>query len=127
VYAAQLNAYKTVQDYNNKSGREIEADALIHCAHLLSDCQNNWNALDHDKKLVKALKTNQSVWSIFQSELARPDNPLPVEIRKNILTLSVFIDNRIIQIMAKPEPEKLKSLIDINLNLAAGLCASPAE
>jgi flagellar biosynthesis activator protein FlaF len=126
VYAAQLNAYKTAQGYN-KSGREIEADALMQCAHLLADCQNNWDAVDNDKKLVKALKTNQSVWSIFQSELARPDNPLPVEIRKNILTLSLFIDKRIIQIMAKPEPEKLKSLIDINLNLAAGLCASPAE
>ncbi len=43
------------------------------------------------------------------------------------MTLSIFIDNRIIQIMAHPAPEKLRILIDINLNLAAGLRVIPAQ
>jgi len=47
--------------------------------------------------------------------------------RNNLLTLSVFVDKRIIDVMANPVPEKLKILIDINLNLAAGLRGSPAE
>lgn len=109
------------------SGREIEAAALTRCALLLTECRNNWDAPDHQEALSDALRTNQIVWSILQSELVRDDNPLPLEIRQNILTLSVFIDKRIIEIMGRPEPEKLKIIIDINLNLAAGLRDSPCD
>jgi len=109
------------------SGRDIEAAALTRCALLLKECQINWSAPDHDAALDEALRTNQMVWSILQSELVKDDNPLPIEIRQDILTLSVFIDNRIIQVMADPQPEKLKIIIDINLNLAAGLRGSPAD
>ncbi len=122
--AAQLNAYRTVRN-SYMSGREIEAGALIRCALMLSDCQKNWDAPNHDEKLAEALRTNQRVWSILQSELVKDDNPLPIQIRENLLTLSVFIDNRIIQVMAHPESAKLKILIDINLNIAAGLNKKP--
>jgi len=126
VYDKQLDAYRTVQN-TNLSGREIEAAALTRCARMLSHCQENWDAPDRDEKLDVALRTNQMVWSILQSELAKNDNPLPIEIRQSVLTLSVFIDNRIIQIMAHPAPETIQIIIDINLNLAAGLRGSPAD
>jgi flagellar biosynthesis activator protein FlaF len=125
VYATQLEVYKTAQ-INNMSGREIEAAALTRCALLLSDCQQNWDAPNRDDNLSEALSINQRVWSILQAELVQDDNPLPVQIRKDILTLSVFIDKRIIQIMAYPDPEKLNAIININLNLAAGLRGSGA-
>ncbi len=125
MYANQIDAYRTAQNTNeNISGREIEAAALTRCALLLADCQKNWDASDRDSKLAEALRTNQMVWSILQSELVKDDNPLPIDIRQNILTLSVFIDNRIIQMMASPAPEKIQIIIDINLNLAAGLRGS---
>lgn len=128
MYTNQLDAYRTAQNTNDSmSGREIEAAALTRCALLLSDCRKNWDALDRDALLAEALRLNQIVWSILQSELVRDDNPLPIEIRQDILTLSVFIDNRIIEVMAQPAPEKLKIIIDINLNLAAGLRGSPAD
>ena len=126
MYAMQLETYKTAQ-INNMSGRELEAGALTRCALILSKCQKNWDTPDRDEELAEALRTNQRVWSILQAELVQDDNPLPIQIRKNILTLSVFIDKRIIDVMANPAPEKLKSIIDINLNLAAGLRDSPAE
>lgn len=122
-----LEAYRTAQKTDDLSGREIEAGALTRCAILLKECQKNWDAPDRDATLAEALRHNQMVWSILQSELIKPDNPLPIEIRQNILTLSVFIDNRIIQIMASPAPEKLQIIMDINLNLAAGLRGSPAD
>ena len=122
--AAQLNAYRTVRN-SYMSGREIEAGALTRCALMLSDCQKNWDAPNRDEALAEALRTNQRVWSILQSELVKEDNPLPIQIREDLLTLSVFIDNRIIQVMAHPEPAKLKILIDINLNIAAGLNKKP--
>jgi flagellar biosynthesis activator protein FlaF len=128
VYTNQLDAYRIAQNTNeNMSGRDIEAAALTRCALLLSDCRKNWDAPGRDAELSEALRINQIVWSILQSELVKDDNPLPVEIRKDILTLSVFIDNRIIEVMAQPAPEKLKIIIDINLNLAAGLHGSPAD
>jgi len=126
VYTKQLDAYRAGQNIN-LSGREIEAAALTRCALLLSGCRENWDAPDRDEKLAEALRTNQMVWSILQSELVKDDNPLPIDIRRNILTLSVFLDYRIIQVMAYPEPEKLQIIIDINLNLAAGLRGSSAD
>lgn len=125
MYAPQLQAYKTVHNAT-ASGREIEAGALTRCALLLSDCQKDWDAPGLPAKLAEALRTNQQVWSIFQSELTQKDNPLPRALKENILSLSLFIDKRIIDIMAYPEPEKLQILIDINLNLAAGLRSKPA-
>jgi len=120
MYAMQMEAYKTAQN-TNLSGREIEAAALTRCAIILSDCRQNWDASNRDENLNEALRINQRVWSILQSELVQDDNPLPIQIRKDILALSVFIDKRIIEMMAYPAQEKLKILIEINLNLAAGL------
>ncbi|MEE9910751.1 MAG: flagellar biosynthesis regulator FlaF [Deltaproteobacteria bacterium] len=122
----QLDAYKAAQN-TNMSGREIEAAALTRCALMLSNCQQNWDAPDREEVLSGALRINQRVWSILQAELVQDDNPLPLDIRKNLLTLSTFIDKRIIQVLANPEPEKLQIIIDINLNLAAGLRGSAAE
>ena len=125
-YTPQLEAYRTVQNLN-VSGREIEAGALTRCALLLSDCRKNWDTPDREEKLADALRTNQKVWSIFQAELTREDNPLPVKLKEDILSLSLFIDKRILEVMAYPAPEKLKILIDINLNLAAGLRCKPEK
>jgi flagellar protein FlaF len=122
----QLDAYRTAQN-TNVSGRDIEAAALTRCALMLVDCQKNWTVPDRDETLSDALRKNQVVWSILQSELIKDDNPLPIEMRNNLLSLSVFVDKRIIDVMADPTPEKLKILIDINLNLAAGLRGSPVE
>jgi flagellar protein FlaF len=122
--ANQLEAYRDVEK-TTMSGREIEAYALAQAANKLQYCQNNWNAQDRNDVLDEALKFNQSVWSIFQAELVKEDNPLPKQLRENILSLSLFIDKRIFDIMAYPAPEKLTAIIDINLNLAAGLRGSP--
>jgi flagellar protein FlaF len=126
VYAVQLESYRTAQN-SVMSGRQIEAAALTRCALLISDCQKNWDDPDHEEKLAEALRTNQKVWSIFQSELVKEDNPLPRQLKEDILNLSLFIDKRTLEVMAYPAPEKLKILIDINLNLAAGLRSNPSS
>ncbi len=124
MYATQLAAYKTVQK-EAMSGREIEALALTQAALRLTECQKNWDAPDRETKLGEALKINQMVWTIFQGELMKEDNPLPKKLKADILSLSLFIDKRIFQVMADPAPEKLTAIININLNLAAGLKGQP--
>lgn len=119
-----LRAYETVSKAT-QSGRETEAAVLTKAALKLKKCQDNWNAPDRNIRLEEALKYNQRIWSIFQSELSREDHQLPKKLRLDILRLAAFIDRRIFETMASPAPDKLKIVIDINNNLAAGLRGSP--
>jgi len=109
------------------SGREIEATVLTKAAQKLKDCQDNWNAPDINQKLEEALKYNQRIWSIFQTEMTRDDSPLTGDIKQNLLALSAFIDKRIFETMAYPKADKLTVVININNNIAAGLRGSPAS
>jgi len=119
-----LKAYESVSNAT-RSGREIEAAVLTKAAMKLKACQDDWDAPDRDNRLDEALKYNQRIWSIFQSELSREDHELPKKLRLDILRLAAFIDRRIFETMAFPAPDKLKIVIDINNNLAAGLRGSP--
>ena len=123
--AHSLSAYESVSNAT-RSGREIEAAVLTKAAVKLKECQDNWDAHDRDQKLEEALKYNQRIWSIFQSELSRDNHEMPKKLRLDILRLAAFIDRRIFETMAFPEPEKLNIVININNNLAAGLRGSPA-
>ena len=107
------------------SGREIEASVLTKAAQMIKECQQNWDNKDLDEKLDEALKYNQKIWSLFQAELSKDENPLPRKLREDILSLSIFVDKRTFDIMAFPAPEKLNILISININIAAGLRGNP--
>jgi flagellar protein FlaF len=122
--AQSLKAYESV-DKATQTGREIEAAVLTKAAVKLKECQDNWDAPNRDHKLDEALKYNQRIWSIFQSELSRDDHEMPKKLRLDILRLAAFIDKRIFETMAFPAPEKLDIVININNNLAAGLRGSP--
>lgn|ERR1039457_2093502 len=116
----QVNAYNAVQK-EHLSGRELEASVLSRAGLMLKSVMENWNAPDRDQKLLEAIKFNQKVWSFFQAELSDPENPLPKKLREDILNLSIFIDKRLFEVLAFPEPEKLAIVIDINFNIASGL------
>ena len=118
--AAQLEAYRTAQK-SAVSGREIEAMALTKAALQLKKCRNEWDPDDRDGRRAASLEYNQRIWTILQGELSREDNPLPKAIRQDLLSLSVFIDKRSFEVLSYPSPEKLDILININLNIAAGL------
>lgn len=120
MYASQLDTYRQAQQAT-LSGREIEAAVLTKAALLLKDCQDHWDAADRTDKLGEAVRYSQKIWSIFQADLAKADHPLPRKLREDILSLSVFLDRRMIDVLAYPEPCKLDVIIKANLNLAAGL------
>ena len=127
MYSSPLQAYETVNK-TTMSGHAIEASVLNQAALKLKECQESWDADDRDERLDAALNFNQQIWSILQAELLKAENPLPRQIRQNLLTLSAFIDKRIFEIMAFPSPGKLNIVIDINRNIAAGLIqAASAE
>jgi len=115
-----VNAYTTHQK-ENLSGRELEASVLSRAGLMLKSVKDNWDAPDRDQKLLEAVKFNQKVWSFFQAELSDPENPLPKNLREDILNLSIFIDKRLFEILAFPDQEKMSIVIDIDFNIAAGL------
>jgi flagellar protein FlaF len=99
--------------------RELEAQALLKAARQLQDVQANWAG--PNRNMHNALLFNRRLWTIFMSAAETDDNPQPLEIRQNIANLALFVMQRTIEIQLDPDPTKLKSLIDINCNIAAGL------
>ena len=126
MYSNALKAYESV-DRTTMSGRETEARVLTQAALKLKSCRDSWHAEGREEKLAEALKYTQRIWSIFQAELSNKENPLPRQVKLNLLRLASFIDQRIFETMAFPTPEKLTAIIDINYNIAAGLRNAPAD
>src|SRR3954464_5851360 len=99
--------------------REIEAQALLKAARQLQDVQSNWTG--PDKNMHHALLFNRRLWSIFMSAGDTNDNPQPIEIRQNIANIGEYVMKQTVDMQMNPDPAKLKSLIDITRNHAAGL------
>jgi flagellar protein FlaF len=87
----------------------------------MTECQERWNEPKRFEMLDEALRYNQHLWTLFQIELADHENPLPKELRQDLLNLSGFIDKRTFDTLSYPEKHKLDILISINRNLAEGL------
>lgn len=119
-----VNAYASMQK-ETLAGRELEASVLTRAGLMLKQVQENWSAPERTEKLLEAIKFNQKVWSFFQAELSDPENPLPKNLREDILNLSLFVDKRLFEVMANPDKDKLQIVIDIDFNIAAGLRTKP--
>jgi flagellar protein FlaF len=120
-----INAYTSVQK-ETMDGREMEASLLSRAAALLCLCQDMWDQDGHFERLDNALRFNQRLWTFFQAELMEESNPLPQDIKRNLINLSAFIDKRTFDVMAYPAREKLTVLININKQIAEGLAPAPA-
>src|SRR5258705_12272965 len=83
------------------------------------DVQANWAG--PDTNMHNALMFNRRLWTIFMSAVETNDNPQPMEVRPNIANICVFVMKQTVEMQLNPDPAKLKSLIGINCNLAAGL------
>lgn len=75
--------------------------------------------------MLAAVRLNWRLWTIFQAELLDPDCMLPEGLRSNVLSLANFVDKHSVELVARPEPEKLDILISINRELAGGLNEVP--
>ena len=103
------------------SPREIEAQVLLKAASKFQAIVDNDNCSKSD--FSETLLYNRKIWTILLTGVTNPTNPLPAEIRQNVANIGIFVMKRTreLEFQLKPEREKLKALIDINRNLAAGL------
>jgi flagellar protein FlaF len=113
-----IKVYKNVAN-ETSSVRELEASLLLKSAAQIQSIHDGWDG--RKSELADALLFNRKLWTIFLDSILRDDNPLPVEVRKNVYSLSVFVINRTIKLTGDPKPEGLGPLININREIAAGL------
>jgi flagellar biosynthesis activator protein FlaF len=121
------DVYKKAEK-NNLAGKDLEVAVLVKGARLLRDCQKVWDNLTQKQllhQLGEACKYNQRIWAVFQTEALQEDNPFPDVLKRNILLLAAYVDKKLIDALAYPGPEKLTQVININLNIAAGLRGNP--
>ncbi|PTM42335.1 flagellar biosynthesis regulator FlaF [Bosea sp. 124] len=116
-----FNAYASAARANQSvvSPRELEASLLIKAAVRLQAISDDWSLADRD--LDDALNYNRKLWTLLVSAVVAEDNPLPIGIKTNILSLANFIFNQTFRISASPAPEGLRVLVGINRDIAAGL------
>lgn len=115
-------AYTQTQNLGGNP-RSTEARALMEAARRLSDARQ---MVEQDLEGYRtALRLNWRLWTIIQCDVASPENPLPPELKANIISLSIFVDRQTLGALSEPAAAKLNVLIDINRNIAAGLMARP--
>lgn len=98
---------------------ELESRALIKTASSLNLIKENWEQNQGD--LTEALEKNRKLWTVIASAMSDDSSPQPADMKKNILTLAMFVFKRTMEIIINPSPESLGILISINMNIARGL------
>ncbi len=116
-----LDAY-TQNRKASLSGRDIEVAVLEKAAMNFRLLVKNWDeGQAFNRKLDEAVKFNQRIWDIFQSDWKSDECALPIDVRQNLLSLSVFVRKASLDLVAYPTRQKLEVLIGINENIANGL------
>jgi flagellar biosynthesis activator protein FlaF len=72
---------------------------------------------------AKALEFNRTLWTVVQADVADAANPLPDDVKNDLLSLSLFVDRQTVKALAEPAFASLEPLIEIDRNLARGLRA----
>ncbi len=113
-------AYSRVSQ-TTASPREIEAQALLKAANKLQAVLNDWDKVRNDE-IAEAVLFNRKLWSIFLSAATDDSNQQGVGVRQNVANIGVFVMTQTYELQLNPRAELLPPLIEINRNLAAGLC-----
>lgn len=118
MYNQAAQAYQTTGKLG-ESPRELEAQLLMKAAIRLQLISENWD--EQKDQLDDAISYNRRLWTFLVTAATGAESKLPDSIRENMVNLANFVFKRSIVVLAHPEPERLKVLIDINRNIAEGL------
>lgn len=115
---------KNAQETGNL--RELEAQLLMRAASRLQAVKDG--EIIDNQNVISAVRYNRRLWLVFADGLSKAENPLPVEIKKNVSSLALFVLNRsrIIETATELNLERLNVLININREIAAGLRTNAA-
>lgn len=110
------SAYSTAMNIV-ASGRDIEAGALEKAAKFLHEAHNNPSDREF---LEQAVSVNSRIWALLVQGVSADDSLLDDKMQAAIVSLGIYINKASLAALAG-ETEKLKSIIQINIELASGL------
>lgn len=124
-YGKAAGAYSSTASSTDQ--RSMEGYALLKAAQKLESLSTRLAAKEKIplEEIQDTFDYNRKLWVLFVSETMNMDHPLPQDIRNNIASLGVFVFKRTTEALIETTPEKIKALIDINRNIAAGLMKQP--
>ena len=73
---------------------------------------------DHSGRM-RALHRNRRLWTTLATDCANPDNRLPMQLRANIISLSIWVDKHTSRVIQKQDA--IQPLIDVNRIIMQGL------
>jgi len=118
-----VKVYSRTRD-NGNSEREQESQAL---AFLVSQLQKARANPSMRQLYFDALYYNQKMWAALRTSALDPEHELPEPIKRNMISLSLFVDKHTAKLLKDFAPEDLDILIDINRSLSLGLQGIPPE
>lgn len=104
---------------NGLTGRALEAAVLDKCAYEMHEIARRGTA--RIAEIHKALDRNREMWSIYVASVADEASPLPLDIRRNIADLALFVEAQMRKALVEQDVKALEPIIFINRHLAAGL------
>ena len=120
-YAKAAGTYDTNAKDNAGNQREMEGRILLKANRMFQSIIDNWDSRGKND-LEDALIYNRQVWVLFyDTAIENKDGDRTNDLRSNIVNLANFIFKREMEILGKPQKEKLEILISINREISAGL------
>jgi len=104
--------------------RELEGHVLLKAAGEIQRLYDRWDEATSED-IENILTYNRKLWMLFFDNAIESPEGQPLALRNNIVNLCNFIFKRSLNIQAEPQREKLRVLIDINREVAAGLMTKP--
>src|SRR3978361_1873234 len=83
------------------SPRELEATVLLKAATRLQAISDDWAR--KRPELGAALTYNRKHWPLLFTAVTHAENPVPAEIKDNIVSLGMFTFHRTVSVLAEPE------------------------
>jgi len=79
------------------------------------------NFPENKRLLAEALTYTRKLWTVVQADLKDPTNKLEENLKADLLSLSLYVDQECLTAIEKPHQQALQGLIDVNKNVAGGL------
>lgn len=122
-YAKAAGTYSK-QAKETPDQRELEGQVLLKAANELQRLYDRWDEAQSED-IEAILNYNRKLWMVFFDSTIEAPPERPSALNNNIVNLCNYVFRRSINIMAEPAREKLRVLIDINREVAAGLMTRP--
>lgn len=100
---------------SNLDAARLEREALLKAAALLERARTH---PEDAAALADALDYTVELWTVVQADVADAKNTLAPETKEQILSIGLFMDKAVRQLIKARDGEILRAMIEINRNLA---------